>query len=139
MRVSIRTQTVDVSQGDPQFSENINQGRSISSIVKRSISFPVKRDHLYGQILKAIRDLMIEHFHEKQEISEDVLADIIGSVDKLFHEVAAFLTSIAKEGITFTERDNSAMLVLIFPRNFGPSTNKEIGMKKRLTRVYKAL
>jgi hypothetical protein len=65
MRVSICAETVDVSLGEPQFSENINQGRCISSKVKRSISFPVKRDHLYGQILKVIRDLFIEHFHEK--------------------------------------------------------------------------
>ena len=53
MRVSIYAQTVDVSLGEPQFSGNINQGRSISSKVQRSvsISFPIKRDHLYGQIL----------------------------------------------------------------------------------------
>lgn len=83
----------------------------------------MKRDHLFYHILKAIRDLFIEHFHEKLQISHAVLADIIGSADILSEKVAAFLDSIAREKITFTEQDNAAMLVLIFPRNFGPSSN----------------
>ena len=44
-----------------------------------------------------------------------------------------------KEDIIFTEEDKAAMLLLIFPRNFGPSTYKEIGDEKKETRVYKAL
>ena len=65
MRISISTQTVDVHLGDPRFSGNIIEERFINSTEKRSGSIPVKRDHLYGQILKAIRDLFMEHFHEK--------------------------------------------------------------------------
>jgi len=52
-----------------------------------------------------------------------VLANITGSVDKLFFEIGAFLASIAAKGITFTEKDKACMILIIFPRAFGPSSN----------------
>ena len=92
-------------------------------------------------LLRDIRDLIDEFFVEEKFKKTFIKINIFNEyqINKLFEAVSDFLAIIASKDITFTEEDKAAIIILIFPEDFGSSTKKEIKEAAKENRVYKAL
>jgi hypothetical protein len=84
---------------------------------------PIRRDYLFKTLLRAIRDLIAEHFHKTGLINIKSSTEILKAGEAIKAAVAKFLALLVPAENEITELDIAGMMLIIYPEVFGPSTN----------------
>jgi hypothetical protein len=87
---------------------------------------PIRRDYLFKTLLRAIRDLMAEHFHKTGLINIKSSKKIIKAEKTIKYAAAEFLASAVQGENNITKNDIRGVMLIIYPKVFGPSTGKEM-------------